>query len=622
MDIDGKKVGVITGAIGAGVVVTTLVKAISSRNAEPEIEVFLCNRQGENYGHGDLNFFYTDALNIQELKNNPYDPNNPNDQSGTINPNNPNFVDFRSTRITLRADTQVQPSSSSLQVVEFDGEDYKGERAIAGKFYTVARIACRGTPLRIEYKWNYPEIVANNRRTDGLRVRGTQSPYADNWILLNKHREIQVALPNRSGEHNLELELRFLSKDRREEVSVPVTLHEVESEEPIMYDENRDSPSTFTFKRRAFVVLETIERGVIRGLNLSDELIKFDNEPLVQTVNGRHIYTSIVDPKEGKYRRNEQGEIVPNAQGQPIVEEPEAWNFSFMRDTPIPEEEILWDRNQQEEIVFQENRIQQFIPNANQNNIPNEVVDVGNTDDPVIRELFIIPSNPPKSINPNNLINNPPPTRPQYRNPTGTRSLRKIDMIAVHHTEGAVNPTMELFNTTWTSMPILHTDLDHVYARRWCRSGYHFLINENGDIWQLIPLHFSGQGIWIPSYVRNRRLIQIVFAGNFFDDNPSQLAQNAFVNLCELLMIHPDIPNLRLTAEDQSIRIAGHRTWNRATNPNLRSDCPGFTENNHREWRNVPHHTGTVSRNSGGDRYTLNITPPLRGWISLDRPPT
>jgi hypothetical protein len=134
--------------------------------------------------------------------------------------------------------------------------------------------------------------------------------------------------------------------------------------------------------------------------------------------------------------------------------------------------------------------------------------------------------------------------------------------------------------------------------------GYHFVILASGEIWQVIPLHFVAEGMWIPSWIRNRRTIQIVFAGNFGNNLPTQAAQESFVNLCELLLIHPDISNLRLTNADQNERVAGHRRWGGTT-------CPGFSENAHRGWRSLPV-TDNFPLLGGGSTTNAGNGPALR----------
>ena len=137
------------------------------------------------------------------------------------------------------------------------------------------------------------------------------------------------------------------------------------------------------------------------------------------------------------------------------------------------------------------------------------------------------------------------------------RALTAIDRIVTHHTVSGNMPTIDNVNNWWRS-------------HGWNRAGYHFLIRNDGSIWQLVPIHAPS---WGAGAQANPRSIHIAFAGNFTASNqPSVAARNAYGWLVNQLLNNSVLPNLR-----QDTHVTGHRDW-------MATACPGFTNAQFRRW--------------------------------------
>ena len=137
------------------------------------------------------------------------------------------------------------------------------------------------------------------------------------------------------------------------------------------------------------------------------------------------------------------------------------------------------------------------------------------------------------------------------------RALTAIDRIVTHHTVSGNMPTIDNVNNWWRS-------------HGWNRAGYHFLIRDDGSIWQLVPIHAPS---WGAGAAANPRSIHIAFAGHFTASNqPSMAARNAYGWLVNQLLNSLAVPNLR-----QDAHVTGHRDW-------MATACPGFTNAQFRQW--------------------------------------
>ena len=155
------------------------------------------------------------------------------------------------------------------------------------------------------------------------------------------------------------------------------------------------------------------------------------------------------------------------------------------------------------------------------------------------------------------------------------RNLNAIDRIVTHHTVSGNMPTIDNVNSWWRS-------------HGWNRAGYHFLIRNDGSIWQLVPIHAPS---WGAGAQANPRSIHIAFAGNFTASNsPSSASRNAYGWLVNQLLSSSTLPNLR-----QDTHVTGHRDW-------MATACPGFTNAQFRRWITDARQVASTpeSNNTGG----------------------
>jgi len=137
------------------------------------------------------------------------------------------------------------------------------------------------------------------------------------------------------------------------------------------------------------------------------------------------------------------------------------------------------------------------------------------------------------------------------------RQLTAIDRITTHHTVTSNMVTLQNLNNIWV-------------GNNWNRAGYHFIVRNDGSIWQLVPLHAPS---WGAGAVANPRSIHIAIAGTFTPTNlPSQSARDSYAWLVQTLLQLRALPNL--TRQDQNV---GHRDW-------MATACPGFTNAQFRSW--------------------------------------
>ena len=153
-------------------------------------------------------------------------------------------------------------------------------------------------------------------------------------------------------------------------------------------------------------------------------------------------------------------------------------------------------------------------------------------------------------------------------NEHGRLELGQLDRITVHH--------------TWTSNPTRPIEYVHVdwIRDRWNRPGYHFIVRNDGEIWQIMPIHFLVWGAANPLGFEpspNARSIHIAFDDRLTADNlPSQAAIDSFGFLCRLLIGSSQLPSLH----DSREHIVGHRTWRN----NRADDCPGVLRETYLSW--------------------------------------
>lgn len=190
-----------------------------------------------------------------------------------------------------------------------------------------------------------------------------------------------------------------------------------------------------------------------------------------------------------------------------------------------------------------------------------------------LRSRFFIPL----SANERGLANHPRITQQPGSQGHGLapeRTAESIDRIVTHHTVSGNMPTINQVNNWWSGG-----------GRNWDRAGYHFLIRNDGSIWQLVPLLSRS---WGAGAVANPRSIHIAIAGNFSAQNlPSQAARDSYGWLVRELLNHPDLPNL-----NHLNHVTRHSDWS-ATN------CSGFTTNQFRSW---------IPASNGGARMELDFS--------------
>ena len=160
-------------------------------------------------------------------------------------------------------------------------------------------------------------------------------------------------------------------------------------------------------------------------------------------------------------------------------------------------------------------------------------------------------------------------TASRGNNLTVERQLSQIDRITIHHTyPSGEMPTIGNVEGWW----------DHHGWRT--RPGYHFLIRQDGSIWQLAPIHGLTNGAGNPLNFNpgpNTRSIHIAFAGTFLSPHiPSENARNSFRFLCRTLLGSTQLPNLHNSTD----HVVGHRTWRNGDS----NDCPGISRANYLSW--------------------------------------
>jgi len=97
--------------------------------------------------------------------------------------------------------------------------------------------------------------------------------------------------------------------------------------------------------------------------------------------------------------------------------------------------------------------------------------------------------------------------------------------IVVHHTGSIPRLSIDkLYNI-------------HVIKRKFAAIGYHFVINENGEIFYTRPLRFKGAHA-----VPNSRKIGIAFASNLNWEHPTKKAFESYLKLVKLLRKRFNIP--------------------------------------------------------------------------------
>lgn len=140
------------------------------------------------------------------------------------------------------------------------------------------------------------------------------------------------------------------------------------------------------------------------------------------------------------------------------------------------------------------------------------------------------------------------------------RQLTAIDRICTHHSVTNNMPTIANLNNAWTGG-----------GRNWNRAGYHFIIRNDGSIWQLVP-------IWAPSWgagaAGNPRSIHISMAGTFTaNTQPSAAARSSYGWLVRELLNHSALPNV----SNLNTHVVGHRAF-------AATACPGVTDAQFRSW--------------------------------------
>ena len=95
--------------------------------------------------------------------------------------------------------------------------------------------------------------------------------------------------------------------------------------------------------------------------------------------------------------------------------------------------------------------------------------------------------------------------------------------ITVHHTAVETKPRYP----TWSEScaEIRRIQRYHIEVRKWADIGYHFIIDDNGFIWEGRPLRF--QGAHAGDFKLNRGNIGIVVLGDFEKTQPTPAAEES-----------------------------------------------------------------------------------------------
>jgi len=126
--------------------------------------------------------------------------------------------------------------------------------------------------------------------------------------------------------------------------------------------------------------------------------------------------------------------------------------------------------------------------------------------------------------------------------------MRKINYIAIHCTATPQNTTIDSILNYWRK------------NLGWKSPGYHFIIEANGNISNLLPIKEISNGV--AGY--NSQTINIAYIGGFNGNKPiDNRTREQKKSLEELIIkLHIDFPNAK---------IQGHRDF-----PNVKKDCPSF----------------------------------------------
>ena len=166
------------------------------------------------------------------------------------------------------------------------------------------------------------------------------------------------------------------------------------------------------------------------------------------------------------------------------------------------------------------------------------------------------------------------------------RQLTAIDRIINHHPVSGEMPSMPAINSWWAGS-----------GRNWDRSGYHFLILGDGQIWQLCHLLVPA---WGAGAAANGRGIQISIAGNFTPTNsPSRAAQDSYGWLVNQLLNSKQLPNL-----NHINHVTRHSDW-------MATSCSGYTTAQARVWIERMQNAGDSLDN------IENTSPPIQNKHSL-----
>jgi len=191
--------------------------------------------------------------------------------------------------------------------------------------------------------------------------------------------------------------------------------------------------------------------------------------------------------------------------------------------------------------------------------------------------------------------------------------MNQINRICIHHrgagVGGAQTHTIANIRNWWPD---------------WHQPGYHFIIQANGEVWQLTHINRQSNGVTN----QNTNVIHICINGNFWDGNPAR-SGNALTHLSSVhlpsaaqqtaahRLISRLIANSTLSGLTGLSQVRGHRDFdNEAANA-----CPGYTiQNTFRLAQGYPFQTN--NNIPGGNAPTINtfvgpatVTVPATGSV-------
>jgi N-acetylmuramoyl-L-alanine amidase len=134
--------------------------------------------------------------------------------------------------------------------------------------------------------------------------------------------------------------------------------------------------------------------------------------------------------------------------------------------------------------------------------------------------------------------------------------MRKIDYIVIHCTATPRNTKVSSILNYWKN------------NLKWKNVGYHFLIEENGNINRLVSLDKVTNGV----KGFNSVSIHISYIGGQFEDDRTE-AQKGSILLC----IKESLDYIK-----KKVVIQGHRDF-----PNVAKSCPQFDAKKEYEWINI-----------------------------------